>query len=152
MQGGEKLYANNTVEWIVRGHQKHASFARAHIDEGKFLKINLQAGHHLREKSGLGGLVTGMKLSQQALAPAHGRTGGVDAVVPVIFRIAIALAALRGHGLPEKFSDAAEETPGSRPGSIARPVLFPAPMHSGEEVRSPRQDGGSRWPRCRHLE
>ena len=139
MQSGKQFYANDAAERIVRGHQKHAPFARAHIDEGKFLKINFQARHHLLEKRGLGGLVAGVKLSQQTLAPAHGGAGGVDAMVPVIFRIAIALAALRGHGLPQKFSDAAAETPGSRPESIARPVVFPAPMDGGEEVRSLRQ-------------
>src|ERR1051326_1271922 len=101
-----------------------------------------------------GWLIGRVEHAQQAIAPANGGAGGVDAIVPIVIDIAVALAAARGKRiegeLPEKcegagdssshspaalltepFEESIGQTDGSRFGHACFMVIEAAAGHGG---------------------
>src|SRR5580700_5593828 len=125
IQNGKQFDPLNAAERIIRSHQERASFARADINEGELLKINFQVRDHIPEKRRFVGLVGRMKVAQQALAPADGGAGGIDTVIPIIFRVSVTTASLPGCRLPQESPDVSGETPGRRQKSTTCQTFFP---------------------------
>ena len=105
--------------------------SRAHgpLPEPISIKVNsrksiFRTRHHLLENRRLGGLIGRMKVSQQTLAPTDGRARGIDAVVPIIFRVSVANAPLRWRRLQQKFP----EVSGRQSGPSAKIHLPPHPL------------------------
>src|SRR5260370_39298978 len=119
MQLRNQLHSYNPLKWILRGHQQRSSLAGTEIDEGELFELDGEARHYLLKQSRVGRLIRGMKQSQQPRAPAHRAAGRIDAMLPVVLHVTIALASTLGHRLAHKSAQISDQQ-----GNCARGALL----------------------------
>src|SRR5882757_2740579 len=95
MQCRQKFNAHDAAKGIIRRHQQRASFARAEIDEDEVAKVGVslftQSFEHLVKQASFCRLIRRVEDSEKAIAPTYSGAGGVDAVIPIVVSIAVAL-------------------------------------------------------------
>src|SRR6202021_498909 len=121
VQRRQKFYTNDAPKRIVGGHQQRTSFTRAQVDEGIIAEVEtvlvarralLQSVEHLVKCCRLCGLVRRMEHAQQPVAPSHGAASSVDAVIPVVVGIAVALPQTLRSGIARELPPHSEESAG----------------------------------------
>src|ERR1035437_7094360 len=126
MQFGNQLHSYNPPKWILRSQQLRSSLAGTEIDEGEFIELDGQTRHHLPKQCRIGRLIGRMKHSQQPRAPSHRAAGRVDAMLPVVLHVAVALPPALGRRLAHKAPQIAYQQR-SRAGSALLPRLLAPP-------------------------
>src|ERR1022692_235400 len=135
VQRGQKLHTQDTAKGIVRCHQESSSFARSQIDEDEVSKVRMillsQGLEHFAEKIGFRGLIRRVKNSKQAVAPADRRAGGVDALLPIVFSVAVALAPVLRSGVASELPQRNQQSAGGCETAFAPShVIPPAPRRT----------------------
>ena len=87
-----------------------------------------QSVEHFVEESRLCWLIRRMEQSEQPVAPTYGRAGGVDAMLPIIFSVAVTLAMSFRRGIANELPERAQKLAGRRERTFApRNVIPPLP-------------------------
>src|SRR5580704_294232 len=131
MQRRQKLHSHNAAKGIVRSHQQRSSFPRSQIDEDEVMKVGTalltQRPNHFVEQGSFRRLIRRVEDSQQAVAPAYCRARRVDAMLPIIVSVAVALASPLRSGVARELPQRSQQLPRSgevafTPGNVIPPL------------------------------
>jgi len=131
MQLRQKFHANDSSKRIIRRHQQSASFSRSKIDEGEVSKVQLtllaQSLDHFVKENRLRRLIRRVEHSKQPLTPTDNCARRIDAMLPIVVRIAITLAPALWSGIANELPERAQQLPCSREAPLTRSDVLPPP-------------------------
>src|ERR1700690_1289733 len=113
----------------------------------------LKTIEHLVKQRRLSGLIRRVEQTEQPIAPADGRAGRVDAVVPVVLGIAVTLSQARRCGVAHKFPQSRQQPKGRGEPTLACRSIAPiaptrfenAEMIGRRRIHHERLKSSSSW-------